>query len=106
MSTQIDSFFAAQSCSNVLQPIGEFPLEATIGGAVVGAIDAQVILRGDGIWRVVGVLVTFTVAEALGAGVMRVLQVPRHWQQSAFAHVLACFADRKVGRIRFWCAGE
>jgi len=62
---------------NQFEPGGQLSFKTLVGGPVVGALDAQIILRGDAPYGIAGVLVPFAVAEALGAGIVRILQVPR-----------------------------
>src|SRR5258705_6264572 len=71
-----------------VHPLLDFLFHALIGWRVVMLVGAQVILRGEMIRMVVRVLVTFAVAEAFGALVMRVAQVSRHGEGAAGADVV------------------
>ncbi len=56
------SFFPSRSLAqDFFQALLQFAFEAAIGGAVVFAVYAEVVLRGDGIGRVVGVLIILAV---------------------------------------------
>ena len=96
----------AQAGADGFEALCEFLFEAAVGGAIVFAFDAEIVLRGDSARGIVGVFVIFAVAEALRAGVMRILQMPGNRKQAAFADVAARFADGDGGGVRFRCAGK
>ena len=47
------------------QPLGQLLLEAAVDGAIVFAVDAEIVLRGDGAGRIVSVFIAGAVTEAL-----------------------------------------
>ena len=95
-----------QPGTNHLQPLGQFLFEPAIDRAIVLALDAQIILRGDAAFGVVGILVVLPLAQPLGAGVVRVAEVDRHGQQAALADVLAGLADADRRGVRLRRTGQ
>ena len=89
----------AEFGANRCETGGEFCFEPAIDGAVVFAVDAEIVLGRDSPFVVVGVLVAFTVTKSLRAGVVLVAQMDRHGQHPPFADILASFADRDRGRV-------
>ncbi len=98
--------FPSQALPNRRQPLGQLPLEAAIGRAIILALDAEIILGGDALGGIVGVLVSFAVAEPLCAGVVRIAEMHRHRQQAALAHVGTRLTDADRGGVRFRRTGQ
>ncbi len=93
----------AQAGTNLDEPIGQLFFETSWRRAIVFALDAQIVLRGDGIGAVVSIFVAWSLIEPLGAGVVRIAQVSRHGQESPLAHIAARLANghrRRIGLRR------
>ena len=87
----------SQRLTDLLQAFGQLALKAAVDRAIVFALDAEIVLRRDGVGRVVGIFVAFAVAKTLRAGVMRVLQMTGTGSSRAFdARRADRFADGDV----------
>ena len=77
------------------EPLGEIPLQPAVARLVVVLLDPKVVLRRDPIGGVVGILVALAVTEPLGAGVVLVLEMPRHGDHRLLADVTAGRGNRR-----------
>jgi hypothetical protein len=82
-----------------LESLPQRGLETTIYRSIILALDAEVVLRGDASFGIVGIFVAGAVAEALGAGIVAVAEMGRHGNEPSFADVAAGFADGDGGGV-------
>ena len=70
---------------NGRQPLGQLALETAVRGAIVLALDAEIVLGGHRVGRIVGVLIAFAVAKPLSTAVVGIAEMDRHGQQAALS---------------------
>ena len=94
--------FVAEFCES----FEELGFGAAAGGLVVVFFDSEVILVDPAIGRVVGVLVSGTVSEFGGTGVVTIAEVHGDGEDGVLSDVSDSGIDGDVGGVGFWSAGE
>ena len=82
-----------------MKSLPQFDFKTAVDRSVIFSLDAEVVLRGDAPFGVVGVFITGAVAEAFGAGIVSILQMSRYRDESPFADVAAGLADGDGGSV-------
>lgn len=95
-----------EACADVFQAFLDFSFKAAWGGEVVAFFDAEVILRGNGIGKFVGVAVVVSDPLFFSALVVGVLEVFGDGEEVSVTDVATCGEDSFGGGVGFRGAGE